>query len=266
MKKTFLGIFILLCTNLCSAQDTIITVGKVQIKSKVLVVGDSIIKYRKFENGDSSTYTLKTKIISEIRYSNGAKKVFNKAPTTTATVKPKAPKNYNVVPQSQTDSSTATLEETLSWIKSKVNDKTYKISYKQFDHTKSAGGGIGTIDVSSIIAFSYNIDDMTISINIDTKTASNSSYSDFVTKSYKLNISEINLISLECVRDTSITSTTKYRGRELSDYYREYGYFYMNFTTKVESAKLIIPDKFIYDRLVKAFVHAIKLATKTEKF
>jgi len=40
----------------------------------------------------------------------------------------------------------------------------------------------------------------------------------------------------------------------------------MFFNASGKRYEMIIPDEFIYDRLLKAFNHAIKLAQKTKKF
>lgn len=59
-----------------SAQDIIVKINGDQIKSKVLEIGDSSIRYKKFENIEGPTYSIMIKNISEIIYNNGTKDVF----------------------------------------------------------------------------------------------------------------------------------------------------------------------------------------------
>lgn len=93
MKK--LSLFLLLFTSICFAsfsQDMIVKKNAEELKAKVLEVTDSDIKYKKFDNQEGPTYTIKKAEVLFIKYQNGDKDVFNQ-PATGAqnTVEPEKP-------------------------------------------------------------------------------------------------------------------------------------------------------------------------------
>ena len=64
------------------AQDIVILKNGTSIDAKVLEVDDNSVRYKKFNNPDGPTYTAKKETISEIRYKNGSKEIFNQAKAT----------------------------------------------------------------------------------------------------------------------------------------------------------------------------------------
>jgi hypothetical protein len=64
------------------AQDIVILKNGTSIDAKVLEVDDNAVRYKKFNNPDGPTYTAKKENISEIRYKNGSKEIFNQAKAT----------------------------------------------------------------------------------------------------------------------------------------------------------------------------------------
>ena len=81
MKKL---LFILLIISFVSvtinAQDIIFRKNGDEIKAKVIEVGNSEIKYKRFENQSGPTYVIKTSEVFMIKYENGEKDVFNEQP------------------------------------------------------------------------------------------------------------------------------------------------------------------------------------------
>jgi len=55
------------------AQDLIIKMDKTEIKSKVLEIGEEVIKYKKFERLDGPTYSISKKDVFMIIYKDGSK-------------------------------------------------------------------------------------------------------------------------------------------------------------------------------------------------
>jgi hypothetical protein len=77
MKKTVLILvgFIMMCIHAMS-QDIIVMNDKTEIKSKVVEIGDSEIKYKKFENLDGPVYAAKKTGVFMIIYANGQRETF----------------------------------------------------------------------------------------------------------------------------------------------------------------------------------------------
>lgn len=76
MKQLLILLF-LLCSIGVSAQDVIVKKDGTTILSKVLEVGQSVIKYKKHENPDGPTYTISKSELQAINYQNGAKDTFS---------------------------------------------------------------------------------------------------------------------------------------------------------------------------------------------
>ena len=76
MKQLLVFMF-LLCTMSVSAQDVIVKKDGSRILSKVLEVGQEIIKYKKFDNLEGPTYTIQKSELQAINYQNGAKDTFS---------------------------------------------------------------------------------------------------------------------------------------------------------------------------------------------
>ena len=79
MQKTFL-FFAVFCVCVVSAfaQDVITLKNGDEIQALVQEIGESDVKYKKFDNPNGPNYTLKKSEIFMIRYANGSKDVFNK--------------------------------------------------------------------------------------------------------------------------------------------------------------------------------------------
>lgn len=76
MKKILL--FIMLLSATCvSAQDVIVKKDGSTILSKVIEIGTSEIKYKKYSNQNGPTYTITKSEIQAINYENGEKETFN---------------------------------------------------------------------------------------------------------------------------------------------------------------------------------------------
>ena len=76
MKHLLILLFVL-CSGAASAQDVIVKKDGSTILSKVLEVGQSEIKHKKFDNQDGPTYTIKKSELQSINYQNGAKDTFS---------------------------------------------------------------------------------------------------------------------------------------------------------------------------------------------
>jgi hypothetical protein len=63
----------------CFAQDIITKKNSEDIQAKVIEVGTSEIKYKKFDNQNGPTFTLLKSDVLMIRYENGSKDVFTEA-------------------------------------------------------------------------------------------------------------------------------------------------------------------------------------------
>ena len=64
------------------AQDIVILKNGTSVDAKVIEVDDNSVRYKKFNTPDGPTYTAKKETISEIRYKNGSKEIFNQAKAT----------------------------------------------------------------------------------------------------------------------------------------------------------------------------------------
>lgn len=58
------------------AQDTIFMKNGAEVKTKVLEIGKSEIKYKRFDNINGPTYTIKKQSVSKIKYENGVEDIF----------------------------------------------------------------------------------------------------------------------------------------------------------------------------------------------
>ena len=74
MKKLLLLLTLSAITSIAFAQDNIVLKNGDEINAKISEVGESNIKYRKFNNLDGPIYTKSKDEIFYIKYSNGEKK------------------------------------------------------------------------------------------------------------------------------------------------------------------------------------------------
>ena len=78
MKKLVLLITLSAITNIAFSQDNIVLRNGDEINAKISEVGESNIKYRKFNNQDGPIYTKSKDEIFYIKYANGEKEMFSK--------------------------------------------------------------------------------------------------------------------------------------------------------------------------------------------
>jgi len=76
-KNIFIILFILFTVTFCYSQDVITKKSGKNIKAKVLEVGQTEIKYKKFDNKNGPTYIISNSDVSMILYENGTKDMFN---------------------------------------------------------------------------------------------------------------------------------------------------------------------------------------------
>lgn len=81
MKK--LLFFLLSIINICAAQDIITLKNGEDIKSKIVEVGVSEIKYKNFDDQDSPMRVVNKSEIFSIKYQSGKKEMFNEEKQTT---------------------------------------------------------------------------------------------------------------------------------------------------------------------------------------
>jgi len=81
IQRTFL-FFAACCVSVAStfAQDVITLKSGEEIQALVQEIGDIDVKYKKFDNRNGPTYSLKKSDIFMIRYANGSKDVFTETP------------------------------------------------------------------------------------------------------------------------------------------------------------------------------------------
>ena len=75
--KQFLVFLFLLCAASVSAQDVIVKKDGTTILSKVIEIGTSEVKYKKFSNQNGPTYSVGKSELQAINYENGDKDSFN---------------------------------------------------------------------------------------------------------------------------------------------------------------------------------------------
>jgi len=78
MKKLLLLLPLIAITSIAFSQDNIVLKNGDEINAKISEVGESYIKYRKFNNQDGPIYTKSKDEIFYIKYSNGEKEMFSK--------------------------------------------------------------------------------------------------------------------------------------------------------------------------------------------
>ena len=78
MKKLLLLLPLIAITSIAFSQDNIVLKNGDEIVAKIFEVGESNIKYKKFNNQDGPIYTKSKDEIFYIKYSNGDKEMFSK--------------------------------------------------------------------------------------------------------------------------------------------------------------------------------------------
>lgn len=127
MKKILIILFATISFNSSFSQDLIIKKTGDEIKSKVLEVNSTEVKYKKFDNLNGPTFSLEKSDVFIIKYENGTKDVFNEE------------QPINNIKLNTTNSSTDDL-----FIKGKVDAQRNYDGYK--------GAGTGTLLTSLIIS------------------------------------------------------------------------------------------------------------------
>ena len=77
LKTSLFFLIFFFVINIISAQDYIILKNGDEIKSKVLEISTSEIKYKKFENIDGPTIVILKSTVFMIKYKNGTKDIIN---------------------------------------------------------------------------------------------------------------------------------------------------------------------------------------------
>jgi len=77
IRKLYLFFLVLFISNECFSQDTIVKVNKDTIQAKILEVGISEIKYKRFDNPEGPIFVIPKSDILLIRYVNGGTDNFN---------------------------------------------------------------------------------------------------------------------------------------------------------------------------------------------
>jgi hypothetical protein len=80
MKKTISICFVLFIKQFCFSQDTIIKYSGERIIAKVLEITASEVKYKKFDFQDGPTYADNKFDVQQIKFANGVKEYFERAP------------------------------------------------------------------------------------------------------------------------------------------------------------------------------------------
>jgi hypothetical protein len=141
MKKSILySALLYLASLITNAQDVIYKNDKKEIKSKIIEVLDSEIKYKKFEFLDGPTYSMPKAEIYMIIYKNGLKETFE---------------NKTIVVKEEIKETNATSNQQKSISNSTPNDTT--LAKKQNENTDSnkfamnSGEFTGVLDIGTII-------------------------------------------------------------------------------------------------------------------
>ena len=78
MKKLLLTTLTFLSLTVCYSQDLITKISGDTIQVKIIEIGQTEIKYKKFDNQNGPIYIISKSDILLIRYENGTKEVYNK--------------------------------------------------------------------------------------------------------------------------------------------------------------------------------------------
>jgi len=145
--KLVKGLYIilgLLCCTSVFAQDIIIKKDFSIIKSKVVEVASSTVKYKKYSNIDGPIYTIEAKDIIAINYENGEKDVFEH--------KEQSIKNeLKVIPDTKNDSLIALYNKHIMYYKNKTSDKKALAYTYKFGMTSSSVLSTDEIEVSILL-------------------------------------------------------------------------------------------------------------------
>lgn len=134
----------LLCSTSVFAQDIIIKKDFSIIKSKVVEVASSIVKYKKYSNIDGPIYTIEAKDIIAINYENGEKDVFEN--------KEQSIKNeLKVIPDTKNDSLIALYNKHIMYYKNKTSNKIATAYTYKFGMTSSSVLSTDEIEVSILL-------------------------------------------------------------------------------------------------------------------
>lgn len=133
-----------LCCTSVFAQDIIIKKDFSIIKSKVVEVASSFVKYKKYSNIDSPIYTIEAKDIIAINYENGEKDVFEH--------KEQSIKNeLKVIPDTENDSLIALYNKHIMYYKDKTSAKKASAYTYKFGMTSSSVLSTDEIEVSILL-------------------------------------------------------------------------------------------------------------------
>ena len=87
MGKTLLSVAIAAILSIPAfAQDLIILRNGSSIDAKVIEIDENSVRYKKQNNPDGPTYSVKKESVNEIRYKNGSKETLNQASVQTGVI------------------------------------------------------------------------------------------------------------------------------------------------------------------------------------
>lgn len=129
-----------LCCTSVFAQDIIIKKDFSIIKSKVVEVASSIVKYKKYSNIDGPIYTIEAKDIIAINYENGEKDVFEHKE-----------QSIKIIPDIKNDSLIALYNKHIMYYKNKNQLKKASAYTYKFGMTSSSVLSTDEIEVSILL-------------------------------------------------------------------------------------------------------------------
>jgi hypothetical protein len=106
MKKIILSTLLTIFTiSICFSQDVITIKSGEDISAKILEIGQTEIKYKKFDNQTGPTYSILKSDVIIVRYENGTKDLFNvnTSPSTTISTTTSNSDNGNLFLEGQLD-------------------------------------------------------------------------------------------------------------------------------------------------------------------
>ncbi len=132
--RTLLYIFsFIFVSNTCFSQDTIVKITKDTLQAKILEVGLSEIRYKRFDNPEGPVFVISKSEIVLIRYENGSTDSFPSTQTTPPTATGIAASN-NVSPKNEINQAPILSPEQLKM-------KGQKDATRHYDGYKGAGTG-----------------------------------------------------------------------------------------------------------------------------
>lgn len=112
MKKLFLCLCAALLSGMAAAQDLIVKHNGDELQAKVVEIGDTQIKYRKFANPEGPVYSVASSDVFFIRFENGTKELISAA---AASAPAAADPRYSHVAQAIAEAKAPLRDKHLMW-------------------------------------------------------------------------------------------------------------------------------------------------------